>query len=75
MFAVIGSLAGEGSPLTGSPIIASITHKAISRRSHSPNDGAWWSHMFWLAYSTHNGQREAISNAGFPTWRPARGCV
>ncbi|QDV66985.1 Fatty acid desaturase [Rosistilla carotiformis] len=67
MFAVIGSLAGEGSPLDW--VADHRKHHAESDQPgdpHSPNDGAWWSHMFWLVYSTHNGDREAY----FKRWIP-----
>lgn len=44
-----GSLSGEGSPL-----FWAATHRLHHQRSdqegdpHSPNDGAWWSHILWL---------------------------
>jgi fatty-acid desaturase len=44
-----GSLSGEGSPLCWA-----ATHRLHHQRSdqkgdpHTPNDGAWWAHMWWL---------------------------
>jgi len=49
LIAVCGSLAGQG------PVIGWVAdhrkHHALSDREgdpHSPNDGAWWSHVLWL---------------------------
>jgi stearoyl-CoA desaturase (delta-9 desaturase) len=58
-FAVIGSLAGEGAPLDW--VADHRKHHACSDQDgdpHSPNDGSIWSHMFWLAYNTHGGDRK-----------------
>lgn len=58
-FATIGTLAGEGSPLDW--IADHRKHHACSDQDgdpHSPLDGAWWSHMNWLRYHTHDGQRD-----------------
>ncbi|QDV11043.1 Fatty acid desaturase [Rosistilla oblonga] len=74
MFAVIGSLAGEGSPLDW--VADHRKHHAESDQPgdpHSPNDGAWWSHMFWLAYSTHDGDREAYFKRWIPDLAADRG--
>ena len=57
-FAMIGSFAGEGSPLDW--IADHRKHHAHSDQEgdpHSPHDGGWWSHIFWLAFHTHNGDR------------------
>lgn len=60
MFALIGTLAGEGTPMDWV-----ADHRKHHKHSdqvgdpHSPHDGAWWSHMFWLAFHTHNGDRKA----------------
>ena len=55
LIAVFGSLAGQG------PLIAWVAdhrkHHALSDRDgdpHSPRDGAWWSHVFWLAWTDGN---------------------
>ena len=60
VFAMIGTLAGEGTPLDWV-----ADHRKHHKHSdqvgdpHSPHDGPWWSHMFWLAFHTHNGDRVA----------------
>ncbi len=55
-FAVIGSLAGEGSPLDWvADHRKHHAHSDLPGDPHSPHDGSWWSHMFWLAFDTHNG--------------------
>jgi fatty-acid desaturase len=49
--AFIGGLAGEGSAIDW--VANHRKHHACSDQEgdpHSPRDGAWWSHMFWLAY-------------------------
>ncbi|MEM9646251.1 MAG: acyl-CoA desaturase [Planctomycetota bacterium] len=59
LFATIGSLAGEGTPLDW--IADHRKHHAHSDQEgdpHSPHDGGWWSHIFWLAWHTHNGDRK-----------------
>jgi fatty-acid desaturase len=59
-FAMIGTLAGEGTPLDWT-----ADHRKHHKHSdqvgdpHSPHDGPWWSHIFWLAFHTHNGDRDA----------------
>ena len=48
---MIGCLAGEGPPLLW--VANHRLHHARSDQDgdpHSPRDGAWWSHAFWLAY-------------------------
>ena len=58
-FATIGMLAGEGSPLDW--VADHRKHHAFSDEEgdpHTPNDGGIWSHMFWLAFHTHNGNRK-----------------
>jgi fatty-acid desaturase len=50
--ATIGCLAGEGPPLQW--VAAHRLHHARSDQDgdpHSPRDGGWWSHVFWLAYT------------------------
>lgn len=60
LFATIGSLAGEGTPLDWT-----ADHRKHHKHSdqigdpHSPHEGPWWAHMFWLAFHTHNGDRAA----------------
>ncbi len=49
LIAVLGSLAGQGSLIDW--VADHRKHHALSDREgdpHSPNDGAWWSHMLWL---------------------------
>jgi len=50
LLALIGGLAGEGSALTW--VAVHRKHHVFSDEEgdpHSPRDGAWWSHMLWLA--------------------------
>ncbi len=57
-FTAIGVLAGEGSPLDW--VADHRKHHAYSDHEgdpHSPHDGSIWSHMFWLAFHTHGGDR------------------
>lgn len=59
LFASIGSFAGEGSPLDW--VADHRKHHAHSDQEgdpHSPHDGGWWSHVFWLAFHTHAGDRK-----------------
>ncbi|QDV24332.1 acyl-CoA desaturase [Aureliella helgolandensis] len=49
--ATIGCLAGEGPPMVW--VANHRLHHARSDQEgdpHSPRDGSWWSHAFWLAY-------------------------
>jgi stearoyl-CoA desaturase (delta-9 desaturase) len=49
MFALFGTLAGEGPPIMW--ISAHRKHHRFSDQEHdphSPRDGAWWSHMNWM---------------------------
>lgn len=49
LLALIGGLSGEGSALTW--VANHRKHHVLSDKPgdpHSPNDGAWWSHMFWF---------------------------
>ena len=65
--AVIGTLAGEGGP-----VLWTANHRRHHAHSdqpgdpHSPHDGPWWSHMFWLAFTTDGGNRDAY----FKRWVP-----
>jgi stearoyl-CoA desaturase (delta-9 desaturase) len=49
LLAFLGGLSGEGSALTW--VANHRKHHAYSDKEgdpHSPNDGKWWSHMFWF---------------------------
>ncbi|MCA9191899.1 MAG: fatty acid desaturase [Planctomycetales bacterium] len=51
LIGTIGCLAGEGPPLMW--VANHRLHHARSDQEgdpHSPRDGGWWSHAFWLAY-------------------------
>jgi fatty-acid desaturase len=59
VFATIGTLAGEGSPLDW--VADHRKHHACSDQEgdpHSPHDGGWWSHITWLAYHSHGNDRK-----------------
>lgn len=74
IFATIGTLAGEGPPLNW--VADHRKHHALSDQvgdPHSPNDGAWWSHMTWLVYSTHEGDRDAYLKRWVPDLYKERG--
>jgi stearoyl-CoA desaturase (delta-9 desaturase) len=67
VFATIGTLAGEGSPLDW--VADHRKHHALSDQEgdpHSPHDGGFWSHAFWLAFHTHNGDRPAYLKRWVP---------
>jgi stearoyl-CoA desaturase (delta-9 desaturase) len=67
ILAFFGTLAGEGSP--SSWVANHRLHHALSDQEgdpHSPNDGSWWSHIFWLAYRTDNGDEKGH----FEHWVP-----
>jgi stearoyl-CoA desaturase (delta-9 desaturase) len=58
--AMLGTLAGQG------PVIEWVAdhrkHHAFTDRPgdpHSPHDGPWWSHIFWLAWTVSAADREA----------------
>ncbi len=73
-FTSIGVLAGEGSPLDW--VADHRKHHACSDQDgdpHSPRDGSFWSHMFWLAYHTHNGDRKAYLQKWAPDLYKERG--
>jgi stearoyl-CoA desaturase (delta-9 desaturase) len=74
LFATIGTLAGEGSPLDW--VADHRKHHAYSDQEgdpHSPHDGSIWSHVFWLAYHTHNGDRDAYLKRWVPDLYKERG--
>ncbi len=73
-FATIGTLAGEGSALDW--VADHRKHHAHSDQDgdpHSPHDGGFWSHMGWLAYHTHNGERKAYLQRWVPDLYKERG--
>lgn len=73
-FATIGTLAGEGSPLDW--VADHRKHHAFSDLDgdpHSPHDGSIWSHIFWLAFHTHNGDRKAYLQRWVPDLYKERG--
>jgi stearoyl-CoA desaturase (delta-9 desaturase) len=56
----LGGLAGEGAAADW--VANHRKHHALSDQPgdpHSPRDGAWWSHIFWLAYTTQGKVRDA----------------
>ena len=74
LFATIGSFAGEGSPLDW--VADHRKHHAHSDQEgdpHSPHDGGWWSHVFWLAFHTHGGNRDAYLKRWAPDLYKDRG--
>lgn len=73
-FATIGMLAGEGSPLDW--VADHRKHHAFSDQEgdpHTPNDGGIWSHMFWLAFHSHNGNRKEYLQRWVPDLYKERG--
>lgn len=58
--AFIGGLAGEGGAIDW--VANHRKHHAHSDKDddpHSPRDGAWWSHVFWLAYQLPSKEHQA----------------
>ena len=52
LLGILGSLAGEGSPADW--VANHRKHHAHSDEDgdpHTPNDGAWWSHVFWIVWT------------------------
>jgi fatty-acid desaturase len=67
LLALIGGLAGEG----GAPrwIAQHRKHHAFSDKEgdpHSPHDGSWWSHVFWLAYHVDGDNGKEFLNKWAP---------
>ena len=65
--ATIGCWAGEGPPLMW--VANHRLHHARSDQEgdpHSPRDGSWWSHAFWLAYKVGGSN----SNDFYRKWTP-----
>ena len=49
LLALLGTLAGEGPPITWVAVHRKHHHYTDKQGDpHSPRDGAWWSHMLWL---------------------------
>lgn len=60
VFALLGGLAGEGSAVDW--VANHRKHHALSDQPgdpHSPRDGAWWSHVFWLAFNPAPSEHQA----------------
>ena len=65
--AAIGCLAGEGPPMMW--VANHRLHHARSDQEgdpHSPKEGSWWSHAFWLAYKVGGKDQ----NEYFRKWAP-----
>jgi stearoyl-CoA desaturase (delta-9 desaturase) len=59
LLTILGGLAGEGTAIDW--VANHRQHHALSDQPgdpHSPRDGAWWSHMFWLAYTLKGEARD-----------------
>jgi fatty-acid desaturase len=62
-----GVLSGEGGPISWTA--NHRKHHAYSDQPgdpHSPHEGPWWAHMFWLAFSTDNGDFKAFTKKWVP---------
>jgi len=62
-----GVLAGEGGPISWTA--NHRKHHAYSDQPgdpHSPHEGPWWAHMFWLAFSTDNGDFDGFAKHWVP---------
>ncbi|MCA9170070.1 MAG: acyl-CoA desaturase, partial [Planctomycetales bacterium] len=60
LIALIGGLSGEGSAIDW--IANHRKHHAHSDHEgdpHSPRDGSWWAHMFWLGWTIHGKEHAA----------------
>jgi len=67
VFATLGTLAGEGGPISWCS--NHRKHHAFSDQvgdPHSPKDGPWWSHVYWLAFNTDGGDRAAYVKKWVP---------
>lgn len=59
LLAAIGGLSGEGSAVDW--VANHRQHHALSDHPgdpHSPHDGPWWSHVFWLAFTRQGEDRD-----------------
>ncbi len=55
LLALLGTLAGEGPPITWTAVHRKHHHYSDKPGDpHSPHDGAWWSHMLWLFPRPHD---------------------
>ena len=66
-FAWLGTLAGEGPPITW--VAMHRKHHQFSDREndpHSPRDGAWWSHMLWVLPRLRKPQWSELANRYAP---------
>jgi stearoyl-CoA desaturase (delta-9 desaturase) len=62
-----GVLSGEGGPISWTA--NHRKHHAYSDQPgdpHSPHEGPWWAHMFWLAFSTDNGDFDGFAKHWVP---------
>lgn len=67
LLAWIGGLAGEGSAIDW--VANHRKHHAFSDQEgdpHSPFDGAWWAHVYWLAFVKRNNQYDAYRQKWAP---------
>jgi fatty-acid desaturase len=67
LIALIGGLSGEGCAIDW--VANHRKHHAHSDHDgdpHSPRDGAWWAHVFWLGWTIHGEQRTAHINRWTP---------
>jgi len=61
MLGIFGTLSLQGSPLAWV-----ATHRLHHQKSdqegdpHTPNDGAWWSHMGWVLFNRRNANDDAL---------------
>ena len=74
IIALIGGLSGEGSAIDW--VANHRKHHAHSDHDgdpHSPRDGAWWAHMFWLGWTIHGEELEAHLSRWAPDLAKDRG--
>ena len=67
LIALIGGLSGEGSAVDW--VANHRKHHAHSDHDgdpHSPRDGAWWAHVFWLGWAIHGKEHAAHVNRWAP---------
>ena len=67
LIALIGGLSGEGCAIDW--VANHRKHHAHSDHDgdpHSPQDGAWWAHVFWLGWAIHGAERKAHVNRWAP---------
>lgn len=67
IIALIGGLSGEGSAIEW--VANHRKHHAHSDHDgdpHSPQDGAWWAHVFWLGWTIHGKELEPHVNRWAP---------